>query len=83
MTLLSKLIKAGDFFFQFFCGLLRISELYVPCFRLLLDVHTLYLSAAVAHQADILDELEAPFIYTHLALSEDLYHVLFSLFFSR
>ena len=44
-------------------------------------IRTLYLSAAVAHLADILDELEAYFIYTHLALSEDLYHVLFSLFF--
>ena len=36
-TLLCKLIKEGHFF-QFFCGLLRISKLYVPCFRLLLDV---------------------------------------------
>ena len=78
--LLTKLVKEEDFF-QLFFGLLRISELYVPCFRLLLDV--LSTSAAVAHQADILDELEAHFIYTHLAFSEDLYHVLFSIFFSR
>ena len=45
-------------------------------------MYILSTSAAVAHQADILDELEAHFIYTHLAVSEDLYHVLFSLFFS-